>query len=448
MLYAVARQRPPLNPNQATKGELEASIAQLEADYKAERDRDRIFNLTRGRPSIEQLQLSVALDGSLNGDYCCDSGEDARLYSKTVYGIDEAREFFAAVLGVRPEETMVNGNSSLQLIYFAMLFAWLYGSDGEHPWRHQKDVRILCPVPGYDRHFRICEELGFIMTPIQMDEHGPDMDQVEHEVRDHQVKALLCVPRFSNPSGIVYSPETISRLARLNRRAAEDFRIIYDNAYAFHALTPTAAELPSLMEQCRQNGSQDLPLMFGSTSKITFSGSGIAAMAASTSNLQRFAGHLSATTIGPDRVNQLRHLRFLPDIQALQAHMHRHADIVAPRFELVQRRLREEFGNNDTWGRWSEPTGGYFVLFNTLPGLAREVVRLAREAGLRLTPAGATWPKGLDPHDSDIRIAPTAPEVSQLDAALSVFGICVKLATSRQALNRLVAGDDVSQAKG
>ena len=419
--------------DQLGSAELNDCIAELQARYNELKAVDRQLDLTRGRPSKRQLELSSQIDGILKGDFRISDGKDARSYSPSVYGIDEIRHWFAELMAVQPEQTLVNGSSSLQLIYFSILFASLFGAGGEIPWRNQGEIEFLCPVPGYDRHFRICEELGITMRPVPMDEHGPDMERVEQLVRNHQVKGIFCVPRFSNPSGIVYSDETVSRLAGLNSRAARDFRIIYDNAYAMHQLSDAAPQLSSIADACQDRGSEDLLLQFASTSKITFSGSGIAAMAASTSNLQRIGGHLRATSIGPDRVNQLRHIRFLPDMESLREHMRKQARLIAPKFQLIQSKLAAGLGDGrggSTLGNWSNPQGGYFVMFNTRQGLAREVVRLAREVGLRLTPAGSTWPLGRDPLDSDIRIAPTAVQTEELDQAMDIFVLCVQLASA------------------
>ena len=390
------------------------------------------LDLTRGRPCREQLELSAAMDGLLGGDYTAESGADTRNYGGDMEGLPEARRLFAKILGLRPGETFVGGNSSLQLMYFSVLFAWLHGIGGERPWREQGKVRFLCPVPGYDRHFRICQELGIDMEPVPLGENGPDMDAVESAVNNPAVKGIFCVPRFSNPSGIVYDENTVERIAQLGKHAAPDFRIFWDNAYAFHALTDSAAKLPCLMERCRKHGTENSLLLFYSTSKITFAGAGVAVMGASPAELKDFSRHLQVTTIGSDKINQLRHVRFLKDPANFQRHMQGHAEILRPKFQLVQKVLKEHLDKDGADGSWTEPEGGYFVLFKTRPGLAAEVVRLAAEAGLLLTPPGATHPLGIEPEDSCIRLAPTAPDLPELKEALDIFANSVLLAGIRQ----------------
>ncbi len=395
------------------------------------------LDLARGKPCPLQLDLSAEMDGILGGDYTAEPGLDTRNYGGPMEGLPEARKLFAEILGLCPEETFIGGNSSLQLMYFSVLFAWLYGTgDGLPPWREQGKIRFLCPVPGYDRHFRICEALGIGMESVPLGKTGPDMDTVESAVKDPAVKGIFCVPRFSNPSGIVYDEETVERMAELGRLAAPDFRIFWDNAYAFHALTDNAPELPCLMERCRKQGTENNLLLFYSTSKITFAGAGIAVMGTSPACIKQFGRRLQVTSIGSDKVNQLRHVRFFQDPVNFHEHMRRHAKILRPKFQLVQNTLREHLGTESANGCWTEPEGGYFILFKTPPGSAAEVVQLAAEAGLLLTPPGATHPLGNDPEDSCIRLAPTAPTMKELQAALDVFINSVQLAGARQRAGR------------
>jgi DNA-binding transcriptional MocR family regulator len=295
-------------------------------------------------------------------------------------------------------------------------------------------VKFLCPVPGYDRHFTICRHLGIGMMPVPLRGDGPDMDLVEALVTaDRAIKGIWCVPRFSNPTGETYSEAVVERMAALGTIAAPDFLIMWDNAYALHALVDDAQELASLMDACRRRGTENSVITFGSTAKITFAGAGIAFMGASTENLAAFRKHLSCASIGPDKVNQLRHLKLLPDLAALRAQMRQHAALLRPRFDLVLRHLREGLAGTGM-GDWTEPQGGYFISFNTLQGLAREVVRLAAEVGVKLTPAGATWPYGKDPEDRNIRLAPSFPGLAEIDRAMQVFVLCVQLASVRQRL--------------
>lgn len=389
------------------------------------------LDLTRGKPSAAQLELSNALDGILGGDYHA-GALDLRNYGG-LDGIAEAKALFAPLLGVSPAEILIGGNASLTLMYQSVLFALHFGVQGS-PWHDEGSIKFLCPVPGYDRHFTICEQLGIAMITVPFTPEGPDMDRVEELVAsDSSIKGIWCVPRFSNPTGHVYSDATVQRFARLAHKAGPNFRIFWDNAYAVHALTDAAPNILPIMEACRDQGTEDSVLIFGSTSKITFAGAGLGYMGASQRNLQHFKAALAAATIGPDKVNQQRHLLFLPDQAAIEQHMRRHADILAPKFQLVLEQLDKDLGEGE-YGRWSRPQGGYFVSFDTVPGLATKVVGMAGDAGVKLTAAGATFPHGKDPTDSNIRLAPSYPTLDELQQALQVFTTCVKLATVRQRL--------------
>ncbi len=418
----------------ATRPSRDALVAlekTLAATYQDWQSRGLNLDMTRGKPNAAQLALSDALDGILGGDFKAADGSDLRNYGG-LEGLPEARALFAPMLQVRPDEVLIGGNSSLTLMYTTVLFAWLHGPAGAgSAWRLEKDVKFLCPVPGYDRHFAICEDLGIGMVPVAMDEHGPDMDAVERLIQaDPSIKGIWCVPRFSNPSGVVYSDAVVERMARLGTVAAKNFRIFWDNAYSVHALHDTAPPLASLMDACRRHGTEDSVYVFGSTSKITFAGAGLAFMGASRANLGVICKHLGKSTIGPDKVNQARHVRFLRDEATLHAHMAKHAALLAPRFDAVLSALETELGGQGM-GHWTRPEGGYFVSFDTLPGLAATVVALAAAAGVKLTPAGATWPGGKDPQDSNIRLAPSFPAVDDIRTAMAVFTCCVKLATVR-----------------
>ena len=408
--------------------------AELERSYAALQAEGLDLDLTRGKPAGDQLGLSAALDGALEGAYRTDDGTDTRGYGGAD-GITEARRLGAEWLGLVPEEILAGGNSSLTLMYLFLLGAHRFGLDGpENAWADDPaGARFLCPVPGYDRHFTICEDLGIGMVPVPMTGEGPDMDRVEAlAAGDPGVRGMWCVPRYSNPTGETYSADTVRRIAALGRIAAPGFRVMWDNAYAVHHLAGGAPPPENVMAHCRAAGTEDSVVQFASTSKVTFAGAGISFFGASRRNVDWFRSRLSVMTIGPDKVNQLRHMRLLPDMDAVHAHMVRHAGLLRPKFDCVRRRLEEGLGNLGM-GRWTDPAGGYFVSFWTRPGLAKETVRLASGAGVRLTPAGAAYPHGEDPEDSHIRLAPSFPPVEEVDRAMEVFVTCVKLAAVRGA---------------
>ena len=392
------------------------------------------LDLTRGKPAMEQLDLADELDGILKGNYLASDGTDTRNYGD-LKGLPEARNLGAEWLGLAQEEVIVSGNSSLSLMYQVLHVGAHYGF-GTTPWLQQSSPpEFLAIVPGYDRHFGICEKLGIKMVNIPMNEDGPNMEMVEAQVRRPQVKGIWCVPKYSNPTGNIYSLEVVDRFARLGNQAAPDFRIMWDNAYAVHDHHPHAPELTNLMELCRLQGTEDSVFMMGSTSKVTLAGAGISFLGGSKSNLDYFLEQMACWTIGPDKVNQLRHARLLPDLAATKKHMLRHAEITRPKFELVLDKLEESFSGLEM-GTWIRPEGGYFVSFDSLPGHAKEIVRLAGEAGVKLTPAGSTFPYGVDPEDKNIRLSPTFPPLADLSAAMEVFVNCVQLATLRQHLNQ------------
>jgi DNA-binding transcriptional MocR family regulator len=418
----------------ATEAELRAALADLHEQYDALAAKKLNLDLTRGKPSAAQVALSDALDGILHGNYRAADGTDARNYGG-LEGLPEARALFADVLGTAPQETLVGGNSSLTLMYQVMDFALHEGLRGaESAWGNRAQVKFLCPVPGYDRHFSVCEYLGIEMIPVPLLDSGPDMDQVEALVStDADIKGIWCVPRFSNPTGCVYSPDTVKRLARLPQTASDDFVVMWDNAYAVHTLQDDAPALDSITTHARAFGTMDGIFQFGSTSKITFAGAGVAFLGTSERNLNTFKAHLAFQTIGPDKVNQLRHVRFLQDEATLHTHMAGHAAILKPRFDAVLDTLQRELGASGM-GHWTTPQGGYFVSFNTLPGLASKIVELAANVGVKLTPAGATFPYGKDPEDSNIRLSPSFPALGDVQASVDVFVMCVKIASIKQRL--------------
>lgn len=423
--------------DQATPEQLRQWEAELAADYQAILAQKLNLDLTRGKPSAEQLSLSDALDGILKGNYTATDGTDTRNYGG-LDGLPEAKQLGANILGVSPADILVGGNSSLTLMFQVMLTAMQFGlKDAASAWKNEGEVKFLCPVPGYDRHYTVCEQLGIKMINVPMTSTGPDMDVVEQLVKaDPSIKGIWCVPKYSNPTGVVYSDETVERIAALGKIAGPNFRVFWDNAYGVHDLVDNPPQLASILEATRRQSTEDSVIQFGSTSKITHAGSGVAFVAASAANLAGIKKFLNTCTIGPDKVNQIRHTRFLPDAAALKTHMQKHAALLNPRFDAVLSALSEAFEGTDL-GSWEKPLGGYFVAFDTRKGCAREIVRLAAEAGVKLTPAGATYPYGKDPEDRNIRIAPSVPTVPEVVAAMKVFVTCVKLASVRQKLSRL-----------
>lgn len=407
---------------------------QLSADYQAILAKKLNLDLTRGKPSAEQLSLSDALDGILAGNYLAADGTDTRNYGG-LDGLPEAKQLGAQIMDVEPANVLVGGNSSLTLMFQVMLTAYQFGlKDAASAWKNEGEVKFLCPVPGYDRHYTVCEQLGIKMVNVPMTSTGPDMDAVEALIKaDSSIKGMWCVPKYSNPTGVVYSDETVERIAKLGQIASTNFRVFWDNAYSVHDLSANAPRLMSILEACRRHGTEDSVIQFASTSKITHAGSGVAFVAASAVNLAGFKKFLNTCTIGPDKVNQIRHTRFLPNKEALMTHMAKHAALLNPRFEAVLSALSKAFDGTDL-GAWEKPLGGYFVSFDTRPNCAKETVRLAAEAGVKLTPAGATYPYGKDPQDCNIRIAPSVPTVPEVVGAMEVFVTCVKLASVRQAI--------------
>lgn len=418
----------------ASKDQLLQWEQSLSQDYDAIKAKGLNLDLTRGKPSAEQLSLSDALDGILQQNYITESGIDARNYGG-LEGIPEARQFGEQLMSVPAAQILAGGNSSLTLMFQWASTAYFFGLEGsDSAWQKEGKVKFLCPVPGYDRHFSICEQLDIEMVNVPMTSDGPDMDAVEALIKaDSSIKGMWCVPKYSNPTGVVYSDETVQRIAKLGKIAGKGFRVFWDNAYAVHDLSSTPPQLANIWEAALAEGTEDSVLQFASTSKITHAGAGIAFAAASDANLAGFKKALGVQTIGPDKVNQLRHAKFFAIPNSLNAHMQKHADIIKPRFKSVLDHLSEAFGDNDL-GTWESADGGYFISFDTQEGLAKTVVKLAADAGVKLTPAGATFPYGNDPKDSNIRIAPTVPTVEQVDEAMKVFVLCVKLASVRKAL--------------
>ena len=399
-------------------------LAALRAAHQACKAKGLQLDLTRGKPSAEQLALSDGLDGVLAGDYRAEDGTDTRNYGG-ILGLPEARALGGELLGVPPRQVLAGGASSLTLMYqyVAMMLQTAWRPKGGEP------VRFLCQTPGYDRHFALCEQLGIEMLALPLLPEGPDAQQIQERVQaDPAIKGLWCVPRHSNPTGHTYGAATVAALAALGKQAGPGFRILWDNAYAVHHLAASPAPLANLLAEAEAAGCGDSVALFASTSKITFAGAGLAFFAGSDASLAAFEQYLSKQLIGFDKVNQLRHARFLQGQGGLAAQMQRHAAILAPKFALVEQKLSQALGNKGL-ADWTRPEGGYFVSFNTAPGLASRVVALAAEAGVKLTPAGATFPYGKDPQDRNIRLAPSYPSLAELEAALDVFVLCVELAS-------------------
>ncbi|MEX2488970.1 MAG: aminotransferase class I/II-fold pyridoxal phosphate-dependent enzyme [Pseudomonadales bacterium] len=419
-----------------SSSELREVEAKLDTNYEKIRKAGLSLDLTRGKPSPEQLDLSNGLDGALKGFYLLQNGMDVRNYGG-ILGIPEARALGAEILGTAPDETMAGGNSSLTLMFHYIDHMFTHRPDS---WAAESEaaddnIKFLCPVPGYDRHFTICEQFNIEMIAVPMSESGPDMDSVEGLLRDDPlIKGIWCVPQYSNPTGITFTDDVVKRMAAVPNLAGQNFRIMWDNAYAVHHLADTPDTLLSLMDECRHKGTTNNVVTFGSTSKVTFAGAGIAFLGTSPSNLAEFEHYLSTLTIGFDKVNQLRHVRFLKDMDHVRAHMDKHKSIIKPKFDLVDDMLHDGLGDKGI-AEWTQPRGGYFVSLDTLPGLASRVVQLANDVGVKLTPAGATFPYGVDPNDTNIRIAPTFPSLQELQQALQVLVLCIELASVRHLLD-------------
>ena len=422
-------------------------LAQLSTDaLRAFRDRERAryeaiktratpFNLARGKPATEQVALADRLLTAVTTSAQCwaEDGNDCRNYYGSPQGLIEVRRLFAPMLGALPEQVLVANNSSLALMHDVVVYALLTGArDGAVPWRDQHhQIRFLCPSPGYDRHFQICEQYGIEMIPVPLTGVGPDMDEVERLAADPAVKGMWCVPKYSNPTAETYSSETVARLARMD--AADDFRLFWDNAYAVHDLTGTTDRLDNVLDACAAAGNPDRALVFGSTSKITFAQAGLGMLASSPANMRWFVSRQSTRTIGPDKLNQMRHVLVLRDAAGIAAHMEQQRRLLAPKFAAVQEVFNARLGGSGV-AAWSQPRGGYFVSLDVLDACARRVVALAKAAGIEMVPAGRTFPHGRDPRDRNIRIAPSFPPADEVHAAVDALATCVLVATSERLL--------------
>lgn len=414
--------------------ELKEQLAVLTKEYESAKAKGLKLDMSRGKPSPAQIDVSNEILDVVNSKTGCisDSGTDCRNYG-IMEGIPEARQLMGEFLRVPKENVFVCGNASLNIMYDCVSSAMLFGIMGSTPWCHLDKVKFLCPVPGYDRHFKITELMGIEMINIPMTENGPDMDMVEKLVSsDSSIKGIWCVPKYSNPQGVVYSDETVKRFAAL-KPAAKDFRIYWDNAYALHYIYDENIEIPEILSECAKAGNPDLVYEFCSTSKISFAGGGISAIASSEANLKWISKRMNVETISYDKINQLRHVRYFKNGDGLRAHMRKHAEFLRPKFDVVLETLDRELTGLGA-GSWMKPMGGYFISFDAVPGCAKAIVNKCKEAGVVLTGAGATYPYGKDPDDSNIRIAPSYPTLEELKQAAELFTLCAKLATVEKLL--------------
>lgn len=421
--------------NDMSKEELLVLKESLNKEYAEAKAKGLALDMSRGKPSAKQLDVSLGLLDTINSssDLKALDGTDCRNYG-VLDGIPEAKKLMADMMGTTPDHVIVYGNASLNIMYDQISRAYTHGILGNTPWCKLDKVKFLCPVPGYDRHFAITERFGIEMINIPMSESGPDMGMVEEYVsKDASVKGIWCVPKYSNPQGYTYSEETVKRMAAL-KPAAEDFRIFWDNAYVIHDLYDDKKdEIADIISECEKAGNPDMVFEFASTSKVSFPGSGIAALATSANNIADIKKQLTIQTIGHDKLNQLRHVRFFKDINGLKEHMRKHAEFMRPKFEAVESVLEEELGGLGI-GSWTEPKGGYFISFEAMDGCAKAIVAKCKEAGVKLTGAGATFPYGKDPKDSNIRIAPSFPTPEEMKQAADLFVLCVKLVSVEKLL--------------
>lgn len=417
---------------QAAQSMKDNQLAKLQARYSAKQALALSLDMTRGKPSPEQLDLSLdMLDKVSAKDFHTESGVDCRNYGG-LDGLPDAKKLFAEILDVSAEEVLIGDNASLSLMHDVVINALLHGVPGSDQSWQQAQAKFICPAPGYDRHFNICQHTGIEMITVDNSADGPDMDAVEKLVaEDASIKGIWIVPRYSNPTGVSCSDDVIDRLARM-KTAAPDFRIMWDNAYAVHHLTDAPLPLKNVLQACKDAGHPDRVFLFGSTSKVTFAGAGLAAMAGSESNIDWMRKHRFMQTIGPDKLNQLRHIRFFPNgLADVLDHMKKHAAILRPKFDAVLEILQRELGGKGM-ATWTNPDGGYFISLDVMPACAKRVVQLAAEAGVKLTPAGASFPYRTDPHDRNIRIAPSLPSLVDLKEATEVLAICVQLAVAEK----------------
>jgi len=422
-----------------SKEKLSEELSTLKAQYEKYVEMGLSLDMSRGKPCKEQLDVSSDVLNVLDCDSLCvsEQGFDCRNYG-ILDGIPAAKNLMSGMLQVRPEQVFVGGNSSLNMMFDTIsCFMTTPAMEGEEPWFNVKDRKFICPVPGYDRHFGITEYFGFTMITVPMTESGPDMDMIEELVsKDSSIKGIWCVPKYSNPTGITFSDETVRRFANL-KPAAKDFRIMWDNAYCVHDLSEDGDTLLPLMAECEKAGNPDMPVIFASTSKVTFPGAGIAALGTSENNMKILKKRYATQTIGYDKLNMIRHLLFFKDFNGIKSHMRKHAEILKPRFDTVINKFDEHIASLGI-ANWTVPKGGYFVSIDVYPFTAKKVGNMCKEAGLVLTPAGATYPLGIDPEDKNIRIAPSYPTVEDLALAMDVFCTCVKICAIEEILKEKV----------
>ena len=420
----------------ASRPELEATLKSLDEQYEGYKAQNLKLDMSRGKPGADQLDacegMLTVVKTSADTVY---QGLDTRNYG-TLEGIPACRQLFADLLEVPVEQVLAGGNSSLTFMYDTMDRLMVFGAAGvEEPWIKQEKVKFLCPVPGYDRHFAVCEQFGMEMINVPMTEEGPDMDRIERLVaEDASIKGVWCVPKFANPSGIVYSAETVRRFANL-KPAAKDFRIFWDNAYIIHQITDDVIEIPNIIEECAKAGNPDMVFEFCSTSKISYPGAGVCAFAASPANVAWQKKYMKAQQIGPDKVNQLQHELSFKDAAGLKAHMEIHKKLLKPKFDAVIDTLESKLAGTGA-GSWNVPKGGYFISFDAMEGCAKRIQQLCKEAGIVMTGAGATYPYGKDPHDSNLRIAPSYPPIGELKLAMEVFCVCALKASCEKLLDK------------
>lgn len=405
----------------------------LQKEYENFKTRDLKLDMSRGKPCDEQLEISKPILDmvSSNNKLVSQDGTNYMNYGG-LDGLDEMKTIFANLFEVQNKNVIVGGNSSLTMMFDFLNQCYIKGN-GKEPWCKNEKVKFICPVPGYDRHFSITEYLDIEMINVPMTTKGPDMDMVEELVKDESVKGIWCVPKYSNPTGISYSNETVKRLASM--KTADDFVIIWDNAYCVHHLSDNKDEILNIYDECKKAGNENRVVMFASTSKVTFPGSGISALATSDDNIKRIKARLTVQTIGPDKINQLRHILFLKDSNNIEEHMKKHAEIIGPRFELVLKEFDSQLGKHGI-ASWVKPNGGYFISLDVMDGCAKRVFSLCKEAGVKLTNCGDTFPYGIDDRDTNIRIAPTYPSLDELNTAVNLLCICVKLASVEKLLSQ------------
>lgn len=417
---------------QMSRDELLCEFKAVDREYERLKALGCALDMSRGKPGFDQMDLSCEifdLVGNSTG-FKNENGIDCRNYGG-LDGLTELKNLFSQILDISPKQIIVGGNSSLNMMFDTVAQAMTHGMGGE-PWCKQGEIKFICPVPGYDRHFAICEYFGIKMIPVENTPDGPDIEKITELIKDESVKGMWCVPKYSNPEGITYSDETVKKLAAL-KPAAKDFRIMWDDAYAVHDLYDEHDTLLNIYDECVKNGNEDMVILFTSTSKITFPGAGVAAEAASPENVKRLKHRMSYQTIGPDKLNQLRHARYFKNLDDVKAHMKVHASILRPKFDIVLNELESELSGTEI-AEWTKPRGGYFINLNVLGGCAKRVVELCKDAGLVLTGAGATYPYGIDPKDRNIRIAPSYPSCEELTQAAKVLCVAVKYAAAEKLL--------------